>query len=57
MTLYALVISVCLTNGECFEIQPAVYTDLVSCVVEASHQRSIGDPRAYCVEMVEEEAP
>jgi hypothetical protein len=56
-TLYALVLNICLANGECFEIQPAIYTDLVSCVAEAAHQRTVSDPGAYCLEVKEEELP
>ena len=53
MILYALVVSVCLSNGECHEVSPELYEDMTACIMEASHQRAQG-MHSYCEEMKEE---
>ena len=40
MILYALVVSVCLSNGQCYDVSPEVYEDMARCVIEATHQDS-----------------
>ena len=53
MILYALVVSVCLSNGECHEVSPEVYEDMILCVMEVAHQRAQGFD-SYCEEIQEE---
>ena len=53
MILYALVVSVCLSNGECHELSPELYEDMTRCVTEASHQRAQG-VYSYCEEIKED---
>ena len=53
MILYALVVSVCLSNGQCHELSPEIYEDMTACIIEASHQRAQG-MHSYCEEMKEE---
>lgn len=53
MILYALVVSVCLSNGQCHELSPEIYQDMTDCVMEASHQRAQGI-LSYCEEMKED---
>lgn len=55
ITLYALVISVCLSNGQCEALSPEVYEDLARCVMEVAHQRAQGFD-SYCEEIQEEGA-
>lgn len=54
-TLYALVINVCLSNGECYTLSPEVYDDMTRCVMEAHYQRKTADNGAYCEAMEQEE--
>ena len=49
ITLYALVVSICLSNGLCEALSPEVYEDLTQCVMEAAHQRAQGI-HSYCEE-------
>ena len=44
MTLYALVMSVCLIDGNCYENGIELYYDLPSCQTEAAHQIAQGIP-------------
>jgi hypothetical protein len=53
MILYALVVSVCLSNGECYDLSPELYEDMTTCVMESSYQRKQGI-HSYCEEMKEE---
>lgn len=53
ITLYALVVSVCLSNGQCEALSPEVYEDLTLCVMEVAHQRAQGFD-SYCEEIQEE---
>ena len=53
MILYALVVSVCLSNGQCHELSPEIYEDMTACIIEASHQRAQG-MHSYCDEIQEE---
>ena len=53
MILYALVVSVCLSNGECIALSPEIYEDMTRCVMEVAHQRAQGFD-SYCEEMKEE---
>jgi len=53
MTLYALVVSVCLSNGECHALSPELYEDMTACVMESSYQRKQG-MHSYCEEMKDE---
>jgi len=53
MILYALVVSVCLSNGECHDLSPEVYENMTACVMESSYQRKQG-VYSYCEEMKEE---
>ena len=53
MILYALVVSVCLSNGQCHELSPELYEDMTRCVREVAHQRSQG-MHSYCEEMKED---
>ena len=53
MILYALVVSVCLSNGQCHEVSPEVYEDMTRCVMEVAHQRAQGFD-SYCEEMKED---
>ena len=53
MILYALVVSVCLSNGECIALSPELYEDMTRCVMEVAHQRAQG-MHSYCEEMKEE---
>ena len=53
MILYALVVSVCLSNGECHELSPEIYEDMALCVMEVAHQRAQG-MHSHCEEMKEE---
>ena len=55
MILYALVVSVCLSNGECHEVSPEIYEDMTTCVMEVVHQRAQG-MHSYCEEIREEGA-
>ncbi len=53
MILYALVVSVCLSSGQCHEVSPEIYDDMTLCVMEVAHQRAQGFD-SYCEEMEEE---
>ena len=53
MILYALVVSVCLSNGECHEVSPELYEDMTRCAMEVAHQRAQG-MHSYCEEMKED---
>ena len=53
MILYALVVSVCLSNGECHELSPELYEDMTRCVMEVAHQRAQGFD-SYCDEIQED---
>ena len=53
MILYALVVSVCLSNGECIALSPELYEDMTACVMESSYQRKQGI-YSYCEEMKDE---
>ena len=53
ITLYALVVSVCLSNEQCVYLSPEVYEDLTLCVMEVAHQRAQG-LHSYCEEIREE---
>ena len=53
MILYALVVSVCLSNGQCYDVSPEVYEDMARCVIEATHQRAQGMD-SYCEEIKDE---
>ena len=53
MILYALVVSVCLSNGECIALSPELYEDMTRCVMEVAHQRAQG-MHSYCEEMKED---
>jgi len=53
MIFYALVVSVCLSNGQCHELSPEIYQDMTACVMESSHQRKQG-MHSYCEEMKED---
>lgn len=53
MNLYALIVSVCLSNGQCHEVSPEIYEDMTRCLMEASHQRTQG-VYSYCEEMKDE---
>jgi len=53
MILYALVVSVCLSNGECCALSPELYEDMTRCVMEVAHQRAQG-MHSYCEEMKED---
>jgi len=52
--LYALIINVCLSNGECYAVAPEVFDDMTRCVMEAHYQRKTADNGAYCEEVLEE---
>ena len=53
MILYALVVSVCLSNGECIALSPELSEDMTRCVMEVAHQRAQG-MHSYCEEMKED---
>ena len=53
MILYALVVSVCLSNGQCHDLSPELYEDMTTCVMESSYQRKQGI-YSYCEEMKDE---
>lgn len=53
MILYALVVSVCLSSGECHQLSPELYEDMTRCVMEVAHQRTQGFD-SYCEEIQEE---
>lgn len=53
MILYALVVSVCLSNGQCHELSPEIYEYMTACVIEVAHQRAQGFD-SYCEEIKEE---
>lgn len=55
MILYALVVSVCLSNEQCYEVSPEVYEDMARCVMEVAHQRAQGLD-SYCEEIQEDGA-
>ena len=53
MILYALVVSVCLSNGQCHDLSPELYEDMTRCFIKASHQRAQG-MHSYCEEIQED---
>lgn len=53
MILYALVVSVCLSSGQCHEVSPEIYEDMTRCVAEVAHQMAQGFD-SYCEEMKDE---
>ena len=53
MILYALVVSVCLSNGQCHDLSPELYEDMTACIMEVAHQRAQG-MHSYCEEMKDE---
>lgn len=53
-TLYALVINVCLSSGECYPLSPGIFDDMTRCVMEAHYQRRTAENGAYC-ETIEDE--
>ena len=53
MILYALVVSVCLSNGQCHELSPEIYEDMTTCLMESAYQRKQG-VYSYCEEMKED---
>ena len=53
MILYALVVGVCLSNGQCHELSLELYEDMTACIMEVAHQRAQGFDN-YCEEMKEE---
>lgn len=42
--IYALVLTLCLLDGNCYETVPAVYESEQECVAEVMHQRAKGIP-------------
>ena len=52
MILYALVVSVCLSNGECIALSPELYEDMTACVMESSYRKQ--GIYSYCDEMKDE---
>jgi len=52
VSLYALVVSICLIGGRCEDVTPEVYEDLTLCVMEVAHQRAQGFD-SYCEEIQE----
>lgn len=57
MTLYGLMMQVCLLGGDCHPVAIEAYYDLEQCKTEAVHQIVQGMPRdaLYC-EIIEDDA-
>lgn len=54
--MYALILTVCLLDGNCYGTGVEVFTDLESCKAEATHQIVQGIPREFMsCEIVEDE--
>lgn len=53
MILYALVVSVCLSSGQCHDLSPELYEDLTKCVIESVYRSTQGN-RSYHEEVLEE---
>ena len=57
MTLYALMMKVCLLGGDCHAVAIEAYYDLEQCKTEAVHQivQGMPDDALFC-EVIEDEA-
>jgi hypothetical protein len=45
--LYALTLTLCLLDGQCYDTMPESYTTLQECQFEAVHQIAQGLPREF----------
>lgn len=45
MTIYGLILTLCLVDSNCYQTVPAVYESEQECVNEVAHQRAQGVPK------------